>query len=39
MAKHDETHRKATSKDDARLPATTLHNINEPPHAHDHERY
>jgi len=37
MAKHDETHRKATSRDDARLPATTLHNINEPPHAHDHE--
>jgi len=37
MAKHDETHRKATSQDDARLPATTRPNIDEPPHAHDHQ--
>ena len=34
MAKHEDTHRKATSQDDARLPATTRHNIDEPPHRH-----
>jgi hypothetical protein len=35
MAKHDDTQRKATSQDDARLPATTRHNIDEPPHDHE----
>jgi hypothetical protein len=35
MAKHDDTHRRATSHDDARLPATTRHNIDEPPQDHE----
>jgi hypothetical protein len=35
MANHEETQRKATSQDDGRLPATTRHNINEPPHEHE----
>lgn len=36
MAQNEDTHRKANSQDDARLPATTRDNIDQPPQRGSH---
>lgn len=38
MAKQENSRTKATSQQDARLPATTRHNINEPPEEQKEDR-